>query len=263
MTHYVISYSGGKASFAAAARAVEYAGASSVTLIFGDTLIEDEDLYRFLREGADALGARLVWLQDGRTPWDVFRDRRFIGNSRIAPFSHQLKTKQVRAWMEANCDPADTVLCLGIDSDEYERIERAQRNWGKWTVDAPLCWRPWWGSEDVDKTLERYGLRQPRLYDHGFLHNNCGGFCVRGGKGQHAALLEQMPERYRYHEQHEQELLVEIPTTRPFLREVVDGEQRYITMRDLRERTEAEPQQADLFSMGGGCGCFVDDEEAS
>ncbi len=49
MTHHVIMMSGGAGPFAAAKRVL--AGKPNhVTLLFCDTLIEDEDLYRFLDE---------------------------------------------------------------------------------------------------------------------------------------------------------------------------------------------------------------------
>ncbi len=254
---HLISYSGGKASFAAAARVVETYGADAVTLIFADTLIEDEDLYRFLLDGQDALHCDLVWLRDGRTPWDVFRDRQYIGNTRVAPCSHELKTKQVREWMEANCDPSNTVLHLGISWDEQERLPRAQRNWDKWSVDAPLCWEPLWTEKDVGECLERYGLRRPRLYDMGFAHNNCGGFCVRGGQGQFQALYQAMPERYLWHEQQMEDVMREVPNARPFLRQTTERGLEYITLREWREQMDAQGS-LDL-EPAGGCGCFVDD----
>ncbi len=55
MTHHVIMMSGGAGSFAAAKRVL--AGKPNhVTLLFCDTLIEDEDLYRFLDDIEDHLG---------------------------------------------------------------------------------------------------------------------------------------------------------------------------------------------------------------
>lgn len=254
---HVVSFSGGKASFAAAARVVETYGADAVTLVFADTLIEDEDLYRFLLDGQSALHCELVWLRDGRTPWDVFRDRRYIGNTRTAPCSHELKTKQVRQWMESNRDRSDTVMHLGISWDEQERLPRAQKNWGEWTVDAPLCWEPLWTEQDVTDCLERYGIARPRLYDMGFAHNNCGGFCVRAGQGQMQRLYQTMPARYLWHENQMESVMQDIPTTRPFLRQTVDGELYYITLREWRKQMDA---QSDMdLEPTGGCGCFIDD----
>lgn len=73
MTSYVVMYSGGVGSWAAANR---LPAGSDVTLLFADTGIEDEDTYRFLYESAANVGAPLVEIRDGRTPWQVFHDKR-------------------------------------------------------------------------------------------------------------------------------------------------------------------------------------------
>jgi hypothetical protein len=80
---FVVAFSGGAMSWAAAHRTIATHGQDAVTLLFADTATEEDDLYRFVREGAEALGAPLVWLRDGRDVWDVMKDRRMIGNSRI------------------------------------------------------------------------------------------------------------------------------------------------------------------------------------
>lgn len=45
---YVVSFSGGVSSWAAAKRLRETVPASDMILLFADTKIEDEDTYRFL-----------------------------------------------------------------------------------------------------------------------------------------------------------------------------------------------------------------------
>jgi hypothetical protein len=55
--------------------------------ICADTKVEDPDLWRFVRDAAAHLGVTPVVVADGRTPWQIFADQRFIGNSRIAPCS--------------------------------------------------------------------------------------------------------------------------------------------------------------------------------
>ena len=77
---HVVMFSGGIGSWAAAKRVVNENGSEETVLMFADTLIEDADLYRFLREGAANVGGQLVVLTEGRTPFQVFRDVRFLGN---------------------------------------------------------------------------------------------------------------------------------------------------------------------------------------
>ncbi len=45
---HVVSFSGGLGSFFAAKRVIDQHGTDNTTLLFTDTMTEDEDLYRFL-----------------------------------------------------------------------------------------------------------------------------------------------------------------------------------------------------------------------
>ena len=102
------------------------------------------------------------------------------------------------------------------------------------------------------------GIEIPRLYRLGFSHNNCGGFCFRAGVGHFKNLLEEMPDRYKYHEQKEQELLQYLNRKDiSILRRTRKGIKKNITLKQLR--TENNFTQDELFDIGG-CGCFVDDD---
>ena len=71
---YQISFSGGMGS--AVSALVAHEKGLEFNLIFADTLIEDEDLYRFNGDIARVTGKEIIHLKDGRTPWDVFQDKR-------------------------------------------------------------------------------------------------------------------------------------------------------------------------------------------
>ena len=49
---HVVMFSGGAGSWMTAKRVAEKHGTDNLILLFADTLIEDEDLYRFLDEAA-------------------------------------------------------------------------------------------------------------------------------------------------------------------------------------------------------------------
>lgn len=108
---HVVMFSGGVGSWAAARRVAEHYGTEDLTLLFADTNMEDEDLYRFIQEAATNVGGKFVRVEDGRTPWDVFFDERFLGNSRIDPCSKLLKRVLLDRWCNANCD-ATQAKCL-------------------------------------------------------------------------------------------------------------------------------------------------------
>lgn len=256
---YQISFSGGMGSGITALVAKE--NGLDFNLIFADTLIEDEDLYRFNDDIARVCGVEIVHLKDGRTPWDVYVDNRWIGNTRTAHCSTELKTRPVMAWLKDNASPDDPMV-LGMDWSEQDRLERAARNWAPRPVVSLLneykVQRPMY-----DGILARHGIRKPRLYGMGYKHNNCGGFCCKAGLVQFERLYRTDPERYAYHEKEMQRAMDAIgPTAKPFLRKVWDGEIQYLTLRDFREELEQGTAELPMFDESG-CGCFTDDKVRS
>jgi hypothetical protein len=257
---HVVMFSGGLLSWAAAKRVVERHGTADVVLLFTDTLVEDEDTYRFLGEAAADVGAPLVRLADGRTPWELFRDERMIGNNRAAVCSRVLKQEQARKWLSANRDPAGTAIYLGYDWNEGHRVGPAQRAWAPWRVECPMCEPPLLGRHEVLALLSRAGIRNQRLYELGAHHANCGMACVRGGQGQWLHLLKTFPERFAQEERQEQALREHLGKDVSILRDRRGGRTVPLTLLDLRRRAEAGGQ-CDLYDWGG-CGCFVDPPEA-
>jgi hypothetical protein len=257
---HVVMYSGGIGSWAAANRVVEQVGDEKVLLLFADVCMEDEDLYRFLDETVQQLGVELVRISDGRNPWQVFRDKRYIGNSRVDPCSQILKRELCFSWLGRHCDPKETQVYLGMDWTEIHRYERAKPYWEPWEIHAPLCEEPYVTKFELLDRLRQMGIRPPRLYEMGFLHNNCGGFCIKAGQSQFRHLLQTMPERYAYHEQEEELLRQYLDKNVAILRRKVAGKTIPLTLRQLRleiENTGSRPQSSDEEEWGG-CGCFTD-----
>ena len=258
---HIVMYSGGVTSWAAGKRAIERYGKDSVVLVFADTLIEDEDLYRFLDETEEAFETEIVRLKEGRNPWEIFHKERFLGNSRIDPCSKLLKRKFIRRWVEKNFDAADTTIHLGMDWMEMHRLKRTQPYWEPYTVEAPLLWEPILGKAQVFKMLEAEGIKPPRLYEMGFQHNNCGGFCVKAGQAAFKHLLTEMPERYAYHEKEEQKLREFLGKDVAILRDTKKEGRPPLTMRDFRLRlTDERAGQTFMFDETdwGSCSCFFD-----
>jgi hypothetical protein len=255
---HVVMFSGGVGSWAAARRVADNHGTANLTLLFTDTLIEDEDLYRFLVDAAKDIGVQYLHLADGRTPWDVFEDVKYLGNSRIAPCSHILKQQQARNWVEANCIPADTTLYVGIDWTESHRLEGAQKGWAPWRVEAPLCSEPFDTKADLLVDLEARGIAPPRLYGMGFAHNNCGGGCVRSGQGQFALLHEKLPETYAKWRAGEKRIRDYLGKDVAILRDRTGGKVTPLPLDEFEKRIAKK--NYDEYEIGG-CGCFLDQEE--
>jgi 3'-phosphoadenosine 5'-phosphosulfate sulfotransferase (PAPS reductase)/FAD synthetase len=251
---HVVSFSSGATSWAAAKRVVEEFGADGVVLLFADSLIEDVDNYRFLHQGAANVGAPLVMIADGRDPWRVMTDERFMGTSNRDPCSRVLKRKILKRWRSENAP--DAVVHVGLDWTEMHRVEAFVERERRGKGSCPMAEPPYLSKPDVLRWMKTEGLRPPRLYDMGFPHANCGGFCVRAGQGAFALLLSKFPERYREHEREEMRLSRKLGGGYAILRDRRGGESKPMTMRELRKRVEAG-EMVDRYDLGG-CGCAID-----
>lgn len=251
---FVCLFSGGITSWAAAKHTVQAHGTDGVVLLFADTLIEDEDNYRFLDDAARNIGVPITRIADGRTPWEVFRDERFLGNSRVDPCSKLLKRKILDAWREHHAPNATVVV--GLSCDEEERFARFSARMAPVRVLAPLISAPLSHGECLEWARQE-GLTPPRLYALGFPHANCGGFCVKAGIGAFTLLLKRFPARYLEHEAHEEAIRALLGDV-SILRDRRGGTARPLTLRALRLRLAREealtPEEThDL----GGCGCAL------
>jgi hypothetical protein len=257
MSRHVVMFSGGITSWATARRVAAQHGTDNMTLLFADTLIEDDDLYRFLDEASADIGVAVTRVCDGRTPQQVDVDRRWLSNQRVAQCSLELKIKPCREWLEANTDPADTTVHVGTDWTELHRLPGIVAGWKPWPVQAPLCDPPYVDKHGWIAEARKAGIEPPRLYALGFEHNNCGGACVRGGQAQWAHLLKVFPDRYAAAEAHEQRMRSTLGGDIAMLRDRSGGVTTPLPLTVLRDRIEG--QQAELFDPydWGGCACFT------
>lgn len=260
MTRHVVMFSSGAASAVAAKRVAAQQGTDSLVLLFCDVLGEDADNYRFLAEAAAWVGGTLVRVADGRTIWQVFRDRRLLGNHRLAPCSVSLKQQVAERWLQAHADPADTVRYVGFDWNEPHRLANLRRALPQWRIEAPLMAPPYLTKADMLDELRAAGIAPPRLYDLGFPHANCGGGCVRAGSSHWLHLLRVLPDRFAVREAEEQAMRAYLGKDVAMLTDRSGGDRRPLTLATLRARHEAQPQTLRLFDDDwGGCGCFADD----
>lgn len=257
VTHHVVLFSGGIGSWAAAQR-VKPQPDDRFTLLFTDTKIEDEDLYRWLDEAATSVrGAELVTIADGRDVWELFNDENMIGNTRADICSRVLKRDLARKWIHDNCDPAETIVYMGIDWTEMHRYERAAPRWLPYELKAPLCESPLLSKQEMLAWATDLGLTPPRLYEMGFPHNNCGGFCIKQGHAAFVHLLKVLPDRYAYHEQKERDFRERTGKNVAILRSRKNDETIPLTLEELRLDAELGGDQQEFD--WGGCGCMVDD----
>jgi len=248
----LVFFSGGISSYLSAKRCCKKYGSENVTLLFTDVAMEHSTLYKFINEAASKLGCWMIILKDGRTPFDVFKDVRWMGNTRHDPCSRILKRELSRDVVED--EYSDHILCIGFDWSEQNRIDGAIENWKYHELVFPMADAPYLTKKEMMDEVEADGLEIPYLYKIGMSHNNCSGFCVKAGQGHYAVLLREDRKLYMQHEKKEQEVYDSIGKKHPFLRLTVDGNMEYVTLREFREHLESSGQY-DLFDIGG-CGCF-------
>lgn len=245
---FVIHYSGGLSSHLAAHRIIEEVGASRCVLLFADTKSEDADLYRFIGEGSAALGCELVTIADGRNIWQVFRDVRFLGNSRVDPCSKILKREMLDRWVRANAP--DSTGIIGYTVCEPGRWEnyRARKPRSR----APLMEAPTLRAEEVAGEFASLfpGIAPPRLYAKGAKHNNCGGGCVKAGQAHFDWLRRELPDVYAEWEREEESLRQDLGDV-SILRDRRGGKTRVLTLKQFRERMEG----GCVPEPGGGHAC--------
>lgn len=312
MKNHIIFFSGGKASFTVAHLVKERFPDDNIVMYFTDTLWEDEDLYRFIHEASDKLRLPMLKHSRGITPPQLMVQQRFMANSRVGTCSKILKMKVSSDYLKKGIVPeieewhnkkylrngdfiTGATLYFGIGWDEAHREGPIKANWKPFEVEMPLM------DEviDNDEVLAIYGIRQPRLYDMQFSHNNCKGRCVKAGQGHFKNLLTK--DEKTFTELMEQEIVISdyirytkqstykkeqdymfkdvwefvstgkksakiqhIINTNKHTKKFNFGNRNrpysFMKAMDLEE-LETKPVQLDIFDIGG-CGCFVDYEES-
>jgi hypothetical protein len=151
-------------------------------------------------------------------------------------------------------------VLVGIDYEEIERFEgrpgikglRLRMAEQGWTFLAPLCDGPLLSWKDRQDRLAAEGLWLPRLNALGFAHNNCGGFCCKGGQGHWKLMLKTFPERYDYAEEREGQIRSLLGNVSMLTdRRGGDGK-KPLTLEMLRNRELDSVEASEM----GACGCF-------
>ena len=224
-------------------------------LIFADTLMEDDDTYRFLEATGEDIGVDIVRISDGRTPWELFLDEKFLGNSRAAICSRILKRELLDRWRKTHCEIDSSVHYVGLDWTEINRFEAHQQALLPWVVRAPLL-DHMLGKPDCIQEAKKRGMPLPAAYAEGFAHSNCSGMCISAGKGHWGRLYRLHPDRFTYAMEREEEIRERLAKDVTILKEQRHGITVPITLRELKERLDALPNLLPEDD-GGGCGCAL------
>ena len=258
---HVFALSGGVTSWGAARVALDrgLVGDAPAVALFADTLFEDASTYRFLDESVQDLGLPLVRLTEGRTPYELFLDECFLGNSRAALCSRKLKRAPLDRWRKQHCDPSTSWHYVGLDYAEVNRFERHREALRPWRARAPLI------DFGVDKRAclamaRARGMTLPDAYADGFSHSNCQGLCVQGGQGHWGRLLRLYPDRFEEAMLFEEQWQAKTGKDHTFLTRQRNNQTERLPLRQLKAELDNEPA---LFPVdeGGGCGCALAGQE--
>lgn len=239
MRNHIIFFSGGKASFAVADWVKEKHPDDNIVLYFTDTLWEHEDLYRFIDEASDKLRLPMLMHSAGINPMQLMFEKKLVFNSMIGDCSKILKMKVAADFLKRGKKPQiekwrnrehlqdedfikDATLYFGIGFDEMHREGAIRKNWKPFEVNMPLIENNIW----PDRVLEKHNIRQPKLYDYGFSHNNCNARCVKAGQGHYALFKEKRPKEFQKIMEQEHHLKMCVSAYRYIMNDKVPEEER-------------------------------------
>lgn len=196
-------------SWGAAKLACDKYGKENIVLLFSDVGTEDPDVYRFLVQGAAALGAHLEIIRRNPEgpyckPWDIALERKTIPTWQRSICSGELKIKPAWKWQKEHLAPG-TPIIMGLTIEEAERIERVRKRKDRWQYEFPLAEKPYTTTCDIRAWLAELNIEEPKMYAEGFNHANCNGACFKAGLSHWARLYRERPEIFAYHERKEKE----------------------------------------------------------
>lgn len=296
---HIVSYSGGKDSFANAILLRDKFGAENITLIFCDTLVEDCDLYRFLVEGA----TRIFNVEASKELKDLFnnvpelkinneaeRKKHLIKMHDLAheempnyfglvdgrdPWGVFIDKKYAGNTRHTDCNielkgkPFRYFIDYhfrGEDITIYMGFDWSEphrlekaRNNYKGYKVESLIADHPFSKGQLIQMIDDEELEVPRMYEQGFTHNNCSGGCVKAGQGHWINMLKNRPDDYAYFEDRQNKMIAENPKLNRPFLRVTVDKVLNYMTLTDFKKHVAKGGQCDLFDFGG-CGCFSEVE---
>lgn len=171
-------FSCGAASAVAAKKTLElYGDSHDVRVINNPIAEEDADNRRFLVDAQGWLGVEIEIARSSKYPSascvEVWDDRKFMGGVDGAPCTQELKKKARQEW-EKQHHPDWNVL--GFTADERDRVKRFITR--ERANMLPVLLMLGMSKADCYETVQKAGLRLPRVYKQGYPNANCIG-CVK------------------------------------------------------------------------------------
>src|ERR1700761_4493777 len=151
---------------------------------------EHPDNERFIKDCEEYFGKSILRLKSSSYPKmdveQVLLSHQFINGPFGAPCTKRLK-KDVRKEFQLPTD----FHAFGYTSDEKIRIERLKESEPDLKFTCPL-YNNFISKKDCYTILKEAGIKIARMYELGYVNNNCIG-CVKGGKGYWNKIRKDFP----------------------------------------------------------------------
>lgn len=149
--------------------------------IYIDIADQHPDSLRFIHDCEKAIGKQVTILKSDEfnSVEDVIRNYRYINSPYGAPCTGMLKKKVRKKWENEHLGETLTYV-WGMDANEKNRADRLIKSQPEYKHEFPLIDRQI-SKQEAHAILDRLGIARPKMYDLGFLNNNCVG-CVKGGQ---------------------------------------------------------------------------------
>jgi 3'-phosphoadenosine 5'-phosphosulfate sulfotransferase (PAPS reductase)/FAD synthetase len=252
-------WSGGITSAVACKLTINLYGIDNVRVIFIDTKNEDEDTYRFMKDCSEWYGIEIETISSTKhdSIQDVWRRYKALNNAKGAVCSSELKRQVRETWQKDNTWEYQV---FGFELDEYKRAKGMVLNHAKTKPIFPLMMYGL-SKKDCIKIVQDEGIEVPKMYQYGFLNNNCFKTgCVQGGIGYWQKMLKDFPSKFDTMADMEHELTNAKGKPITMLKDQSKGgglvflkpHPDYPNIKDISMMKGREPQP--LFECNGLCG---------
>jgi 3'-phosphoadenosine 5'-phosphosulfate sulfotransferase (PAPS reductase)/FAD synthetase len=207
MNNIIAWWSGGITSAVTCKICIDIYGIENVRFIFIDTKNEDQDTYRFKLDCEKWYGKEIETItglgDKYKSIQDVWIKHKSLNVANGAVCSSELK-KQVRIkWQKNN---SYKYQAFGFELDEFKRAKSMTLNNPDAKAIYPLLLYGY-SKKDCIKIVQDANIEIPKMYQLGFLNNNCFNTgCVQGGIGYWQKMKREFPDKFEAMAQMEHKL---------------------------------------------------------
>lgn len=173
--------------------------------IYIDIADQHPDSMRFIHDCEKAIGKKVTILKSNEfdSVEEVIRKFKYINGVYGAPCTGMLKKKVRKEWEDMHRGEPLTYV-WGMDANERNRAERLIKSQPEYEHEFPLIEKNI-TKQEAHAIIDRLGIARPKMYDLGFLNNNCVG-CVKGGMWYWNQIRKNFPEVFEARAKLEREI---------------------------------------------------------